>query len=80
MCWREVKCDGDRPTSAQDGWLDQLAHTCGDADVRTERDLHDGSVRVEVYGLNGLSFDREPWIPDGAMPEEAAHRRALYER
>ena len=78
LMWREVKCGGSTPTAEQDEYLTWLEDTGRDADVWTERDLYDGSVKAELLALNGISADREPWIPDGATPEEAAHRRALY--
>jgi len=78
MCWREVKAASTPLTAAQDRWLDALAAAGGDADIWQERDLRDGSIRGEIHALNGITVQREPWIPDGTTPEDAAHLRALY--
>jgi hypothetical protein len=78
FCWREVKTGSTRLTAAQDDWLDAIEDAGGAADIWTERDLYDGSVRTELLALNGVVVGREPWIPEGASPDEAAHRRAVY--
>jgi hypothetical protein len=74
----EVKAASTPLTAAQDHWLDALEAAGGDADIWQERDLLDGSVRVEIYALNGVTVPREPWIPEGSTPEDAAHLFALY--
>jgi hypothetical protein len=74
MCWREVKAASTPLTAARDHWLDVLEAAGGDADIWQERDLYDGSIRAEIYGLNGIAVLRATWIPDGATPEEAAGR------
>ena len=78
FCWREVKCGSTELTAAQDDWLAAIEHADGDADLWTERDLYDGSVRVELLALNGVTVPREPWIPSGATEAEIVHRRSLY--
>jgi hypothetical protein len=78
MCWREVKAASTPLTAAQDRWLDALEAAGGDADIWQERDLYDGSIRAEIYALNGITVPCEPWIPEGATDAEAAHRRSLY--
>jgi len=78
ICWRELKTGSTALTARQDDWLNMLEGAGQDADLWSERDLYDGSIRVELLALNGVAAAREPWIPEGASPDEAAHRRAVY--